>query len=138
MTSRAAIAATVAGLLILLALIPVGRWERGERADEQIAGMRTVLAAVGKLDNPSLSAFRVLTNFRCLLYKRGKNPFALELCADREGRLVEAIDRRSGTPEFWSLRDDPTRSTIRLDRCGVDRLLRRMGVPERFLCPEGG
>lgn len=126
----------LACVAVLLALIPLGRWERSDRAEEQIAGMRTVLAEVGELDNPSLAAFRVLQNFRCLLYKRGRNPFALELCVDREGRLIEAIDRRSGTPEFWSLRDDTTRSTIRLDRCGIDTLLRRMGVPGRFLCPE--
>ena len=136
MRSRAAVVAGAACAAALLALIPLGRWERSERAEEQVAGMRTVLAAVGRLDDPSLSAFRVLTNFRCLLYKRGRNPFALELCVDREGRLIEAIDRRSGSPQFWSLRDDPTRSTIQLDRCRVDRLLRRMGVPGRFLCPE--
>lgn len=137
MRLRVLIAGAVVCLAALLALIPVGRWERSERAKDQIAGMQTVLAAVGELDNPSLSAFRVLDDFRCVLYKRGRNPFALELCVDREGRLVETIDRRSGSPEIRSLRDDPTRSTIRIDRCGIDRLLRRMGVPGRFLCPEG-
>ncbi len=124
--SRRALVAALAALVLLLALIPVGRWERGRRAEEQVRGMRSVLAAVGPLDQPSLDAFRYLFNFQCLIYKRGLNPFALELCVDFQGRLVEAIDRRSGDPRIWSLRDDPTRSTIRLDRREVERLLRRV------------
>jgi len=88
-------------LVVLVALVPVGRWERGHRADTQNRGLRSVLAAVGPLDQPSLDAFRYLFNFQCLLYKRGTNPFALELCTDAQGRLVEAIDRRSGSPRIW-------------------------------------
>lgn len=95
--------------------------------------MRTVVAAVGPLDNPSLSAFRYLSNFQCLVYRRGADPVALELCVDARGRLVEAIDRRSRERKIWSLRDDPTRSTILLDRAEVDRLLVRMGVPPRLI-----
>jgi hypothetical protein len=111
----------------LVALIPVGRWERSRRARDQVAGMRGVVAAVGPLDSRSLDAFRHFQQFDCLLYKRGRNPFALELCVDPAGRVIETIDRRgSGDPKIWSLRDDPTRSTLRVDRAEVDRLLRKM------------
>jgi hypothetical protein len=123
----------LAALAVAALLVAIGRWERGRRADDQIAGMRRVLAAVGPLDSKSLSAFRYLTNFQCLLYERNGNPVALELCVDAQGRLVEAIDRRSGEPKISSLRDDPTRSTIRLDRAEVDRLLMREGVPRRLI-----
>jgi hypothetical protein len=115
-----------ASLVLAAVLIPVGRWERSHRAHEQVRGLRKVLSAVGPLDQPSLDAFRHLQRFDCLIYKRGGNPFALELCVDHSGRLVEAIDRTSGKPKIWSLRDDPTRSTVRLDRSEVERLLRRM------------
>jgi hypothetical protein len=127
----------VGGLLLVLALaallVAVGRWERDRRADEENRGMRGILAAVGPLDSPSLKAFRYLQRFQCLLYERNGNPVALELCVDEEGRLIEAIDRRFGDPRISSLRDDPTRSTIRLDRAEVDRLLMVEGVPRRLI-----
>jgi hypothetical protein len=131
-TRRVAVAAA-AGALALLALVPVGIWERKHRAEGEVAGMARVLAAVGRLDNPSLTAYRYFNTFQCLVYRRSGVRLALELCFDGEGRLIEAIDRRSGKPAIWSLRDDPTRSTIRVDRVEVDRLLERMGVPKGYL-----
>jgi hypothetical protein len=125
MSRRLAVGA-IACAVVLIALIPLGRWEASRRADEQNRGMRGVVAAVGPLDSPSLSAFRHNLNFDCLLYKRNGNPFALELCVDHRSRLIEAIDRRGEDPRIWSLRDDPGRSTISIDRGEVDRLVARM------------
>ncbi len=121
-----------AAVAILVALIPIGRWEASRHADSELAGMRRVLAAVGPLDQPLLDAYRVNvgTGFDCLLYKRGANRFALELCFDKQGRLIEAIDRRAGgDPRISSLREEPSDSTIRVDRGLVDRLLKRLGAP---------
>jgi hypothetical protein len=134
MSGRRLLFAALAALLVLLLLIPIGRWERARRADDAMEGMRSVIAAVGELDSPSLRGFRVLANFDCLLYERARDEFALELCVDDEGRVVEAIDRRgAGDPEIWSLRDDPDSSDVLLDRAVVNRLLLRMGVPQRLL-----
>jgi hypothetical protein len=134
MSRRRLVLAALAALLVLLLLIPIGRWERGRRADDEMEGMRSVIAAVGELDSPSLRGFRVLAGFDCLLYERARDEFALELCVDDEGRVVEAIDRRgAGDPEIWSLRDDPDSSDVLLDRAVVNRLLLRMGVPQRLL-----
>jgi hypothetical protein len=119
---------TLAAALLLMALVPLGRWEQSRRADEQNEGIRMVVSAVGELAAPSLSAFRHNLNFDCLLYKRGGNPFALELCVDHESRVIEAIDRRGSEPEIWSLRDDPSRSSVIVDRPTVERLLDRMIV----------
>jgi hypothetical protein len=133
-TRRAVATIAASALVVALALVLVGRWEAGRRADEENAGMRRVLAAVGELDSPTLSAFRMLGDFQCLLYGRDGNLVALELCVTPGGRVVEAIDRRgSGDPEIASLRDDPSRSTVRVDRAEVDRLLVRMGVPPRLV-----
>ena len=126
MNRRRAVAWAVGCILILAVLIPIGRWERADRAHVQARGLRKVLAAIGPLDQPALDAFRHLERFDCLIYRRGRNPFALELCVDHSGRVVEAIDRRSGEPRIWSLRDDPRRSTVRVDLAEVERLLRRM------------
>ena len=120
-------------LVVLVALVPIGAWERERRADDESTGMRSVLQRVGPLDSPELRGFRIFANFECLVYERGRNDFALELCVDDRGRVVEAIDRRDGTAEVWSLREDPSRSEVVVDRAEVNRLLRRMNVPEAYL-----
>lgn len=125
--------AVAAGVVVLIGLVPVGRWERSHRAEAQVDGMSRVLGEVGPLDNPTLTAFRYFNTFQCLVYRRSGRRLALELCFDGDGRLIEAIDRRSGSPHIWSLRDDRTRSTIHTDRAEIDRLLHRMGVPSDYL-----
>jgi hypothetical protein len=132
-TGRRVAVVALAVVVAAALLVAIGRWERSRRADEQVEGMRTVVAAVGPLDNDTLKAFRILSEFQCLLYERGGNPVALELCFDVPGRVVEAIDRRGDEPRIFSLRDDPTRSTIRVDRALVDRLLVRTGVRRELL-----
>ena len=124
---RLAVGAVVL-VAVLAALVPLGRWERGHAAREETAGMRRTLALVGPLDSPALSGFRVFPAFDCLTYRRGSNPFALELCFDHAGRLIETIDRRTSTRRISSLREDPTRSTIRFDPDVVRRLLHEMGA----------
>jgi hypothetical protein len=126
-------ALALATLAVLAVLVLVGRWEGDRRADEQIRGMRGVLEDIGPLDQPRLEAFRYLENFQCLAYRRGSHPLALEVCVDEDGRVIETIDRRHATPRIWSLRDDRSRSTVRVDRAEVDRLLVRMGVPPRLI-----
>ena len=122
---RASLLAGAAAVVLGL-LVPVGRWERARAAREETAGMRRVVQLVGPLDSPSLSGYRVLPAFDCLTYRRGSNPLALELCFDPTGRLVETIDRRTAARRISSLRADPTRSTIRVGRAEIDRLLRKM------------
>lgn len=124
---RAALAA--AALLVLGLLLGAGRRERSSEIGSQAAGMRKVEALVGPLDNPTLSGYRVLPGFDCLVYRRGPNPYALELCVDRAGRVVEAIDRRTVDRKIWSLTFEPASSPVRVDRAEVDRLLARMGAP---------
>lgn len=132
MSRRVGVIAGVVALVAVL-LVGIGRWERDHRADEEIRGMERVLVAIGPLDNPTLKSFRFLTDFQCLGYERDENPVALEVCFDADGRVVEAFDRRRGEAEIWSLREDPTSSTLRRDRAEVDRLLVREGVPERLI-----
>lgn len=124
--TRGRAAVLVAGVALLaLLLVGVGRWERSRHADEQNAGIARVRAAVGPLDS-SLSGFRFLARFQCLVYSRGRNRFALELCVDRSGRVVEAIDRRSGETKYWSLREEPELADVHLDRAEVEREIVRM------------
>jgi hypothetical protein len=121
--------AVVAGAIVLLGvLVVVGRWEGRRHADKQNAKILRIREAVGSLDRPRPTGFRILNPFTCLTYRHGSNKYALELCVDGAGRVVEAIDRRSGTPRIASLRDDPGAATVRVDRAEVDRLLRSFGA----------
>ena len=121
-------AASAIAVVVAVALVAVGRWERSHQAQRQVNGFRIVQRLIGPLDSPTLSGFRVLPSFDCLTYRRGGNVFALELCVDREGRVIEAIDRRTFDRRIWSLKFDPSASTDRVDRAQVDRLLRRMSA----------
>ena len=115
-----------ASVAAALALVVVGRWERGGHADRQNDGIERVRDAVGPLDSATLSGFRFLARFQCLVYARAANRFALELCVDGSGRVVEAIDRRTGETEYWSLREDPELADVVVDRAEVERLIVKM------------
>ena len=130
MSSRGGRAAALAVAVVVAAaaLVALGRWERSREGHRESDGFRIVERLIGPLDSPSLSGFRVLPGFDCLTYRRGANPLALELCVDRAGRVVEAIDRRSYDRRIWSLRFDPSRSSVRVSEPEVRRLLRKMGA----------
>ena len=125
---RAAPLALVAVVLIVLGvLVVVGRSEGRRHAREENRGIAQIRGLVGPLASRSLDRYRLLPNFSCLLYGRHGNPFALELCIDADGRVVEAIDRRERRkPRIYSLREDPSAATVRVDRAEVDRLLRHL------------
>jgi len=125
---RRAATAVAAATVIAAVLVVVGRWEARREAHRELNGFHVVQRLIGPLDSPTLSGFRVLPAFDCLTYRRGGNPFALELCVDGAGRVVEAIDRRTFDRRIWSLQFDPAMSTDRVDRAEVDRLLRKMGA----------
>lgn len=121
-----ALALALAVVAVAAALVAIGRWERGREAAREEHGFRVVQRLIGPLGSPSLSGFRVFPAFDCLTYRRGANPFALELCVDHAGRVVEAIDRRRYDRRIWSLRFDASASTDRVDEAEVQRLLRKM------------
>lgn len=130
MTKRFWSAAAVAAA-VLLALIPVGRWEAHRHARHEMAGFRRVLAAIGPLDQSSLDAYRIGIGpgLDCLLYKRGANPYALEVCFQASGRVVETYDRRGSSPKIWSLREDPSSSSVFVDGRRAIALVQRLSSP---------
>jgi hypothetical protein len=110
----------------IVAFVFVGRSERSNWVDSQLRGMKRVLQLVGPLDQRSLIGYRNLPAFDCLVYRRGPDRLALELCVDHAGRLVEAVDRRGGARRYYDLHSDPGAASIHVDRNEVDRLLRKM------------
>ncbi len=106
----------VAGILVglVVAAIPLGRWERAGaiRAQQQKIERIARLAPHG-IGPRGLGAFRLSTTFDCLLYRVGPNAYAVELCFDGNGRLIEAIDRRNeASLRIGSLRYDPAAAPI--------------------------
>ena len=107
MKRRAALAAVAGAVVVLAVLVVVGRHEGTRHARQENRKIEAIRRLVGPLDSRSLDAYRLLPQFSCLLYERDGNRFALELCVDAQGRVVEAIDRRSRTPRIASLREAP-------------------------------
>jgi hypothetical protein len=124
--SRRLEVAAAAVLLVAVALVAVARWERTRHADRENAGIERVRAAIGDLDGPTLEGFRFLEEFQCLIYGRNGRTLALELCVDWEGRVVEGIDRRGDEVEIWSLREDPARARVRVDRGEFEEVVSAM------------
>ena len=86
--------AVIVGVVALVAvlLVAIGRWERGHRADEEVAGMERVLAAIGPLDNPTLASFRFLTELPVPRLPAGQEPGRARGCASTP---TAASSRRS-------------------------------------------
>jgi hypothetical protein len=116
--------AALAALAIVALLVAVGRWEQRRTVRKEVAGMRSVLAAIGgNIASPSLSGYRSGPP-DCLAYHDKVMLLALQLCFDPEGRLVQAVDRRTGQPRYYSLEYEPSLSPIRFPRTRIDELLR--------------
>ena len=119
-----------------LASVPLGIWQadRGlDRVLDRIDGVRTAVGT--RLDEPTLTAYRAsrpgleIGPFRCLVYSRGDVRFALELCYDRAGRLVEAIDRRGGETRFHEVNAEPEQARVRVPPEELANLFHRLGSP---------
>src|SRR5581483_12444860 len=94
------------GVAVLIALVPIGRYERRRSNDEQLRGIALAWKlAGGRPDSGRLAGYRLTAAADCLLYRLGQDPYALELCFDADGRLFEAIDRRDrAKPRIRSVR----------------------------------
>jgi len=120
---RRVVVAGVVALAVLALLVAVGRWEERHAARKELAGMRTVLTAVGgNIVSPSLSGYRFGPP-DCLAYHDRVMLLALQLCFDSQGRLVQAVDRRPDQPRYYSLEYKPSLSTIRFPRKRIEALL---------------
>ena len=120
----------VSGFLLagVLSLIPLGRWQADRARTADRHRITRIAALTGPLDGPRLTAYRLAT-YNCLLYRVGKNPFAIELCFDPHGHLVEAIDRRhyGFDPRVGSVRYDPSAAPLSVAPARLLMLLQRSG-----------
>ena len=120
MNRRRVVLATVGLVVLAAAAVGVGRWERGHQARVQSDGMARVLAAIdGRLVQPALSGTYSAGPLVCFLYDTRERVYGVSVCFDGSGRLAEAVDARSGTPSWWSLRFEPSLGRYRVNPAEV-------------------
>lgn len=131
--SRRVILGLLAVLVLLAVGVAVGRRESNHETARQLAGIDAVRAAVGPLDSKALDAWRDDGMLACLDYASGPVPYALQLCFDRSGRLVEAVDRRGPQPVYWSIAYRPALARFSVGPNGFVNLAHHAGVPKSRL-----
>ncbi len=116
----------VVALFVLCAVLVVvaGRWDANRDTEAQRKGMARIFADAKQSRVPD--AWRITGSFRCLIYPQGGFPWAFELCFDPAGGLVETIDRRSGLPNVYTLRSQPSKASIHVESRALDAVLRQM------------
>lgn len=122
MSARRAALVLAGAVVAVLVLAVLGRHERATANSHEENGIRATAALT---DGRKPSAYRLTAFADCLLYPVQGDPYALELCFDRRGRLIEAIDRhtRSHT-RISSVRYHPSLSPIRRDPHSLFRELK--------------
>jgi hypothetical protein len=124
-------ASVTAGVVVLAALVAIGRWEQRRAVSHQATGMRTILAAIGgRIAVNSISGYRYGPP-NCLSYAAGKDLFGLQLCFSADGHLVTAVDRRGQNPVYYSLEYRPSLSPIVFPPQEIRQLLREAQAASR-------
>ena len=129
-------AVVIAGAVALLAVLAfVGRWEGDHNVRAQNARMRVVWNAATSdgLLSSRAKLYRLNEFFDCIAYAprgRPQDYSAYELCFDRQGRLVQTIDRHSGTPVFSSVLEEPSRADLRVPVPVLYAGFKRLGICE--------
>jgi hypothetical protein len=124
MTGRRAALVLAVVAVAVLALAVLGRHERAAANSQEERGIRATAALAAGLKP---SAYRLTTFADCLLYPQQRDPYALELCFDRHGRLIETIDRRTRRrTRIASVRYHPSLSPVRRDPLGLFRELKAL------------
>jgi hypothetical protein len=109
-------------VVAFVVLIAVGRHERSSERDRNLDGIAMVRALVGnRIGHPD--DYRVPAGLSCLLYPDHGRVFALELCIDSSGRIVEAVDRRASISTFYTVVYQPQIARQRLGVAFVSHLI---------------
>jgi hypothetical protein len=122
------------GIALMALALVLGRWEEQRNVEEARSGLAAAYFAVGgRIDAPTLSGYRPAYDpniaptpglpMDCLFYELDGEPYAIQLCFDARGRLVEAVDRRGGEARYRTLQAMPEEARISVDRSVLDGLL---------------
>ncbi|NUR74873.1 MAG: hypothetical protein HOQ28_01135 [Thermoleophilia bacterium] len=118
-----ALGLAAAVVVVAVVVVIVGRAERNSERQKNLDGIAAVRTLVGsRIDRPI--DYRTPPGLSCLIYRSGARAFALELCSDPGGRVVEAVDRRGSLPRFYSITSEPDRATLTMPPQKVQRLIK--------------
>jgi hypothetical protein len=124
--SRTGVAAVAGALIVCAAIVVVGRWETHHFERSEGARMRAVWQEVSR-SQPA--AYRIAAPVDCLDYARGTDPYALEVCFDSAGRLVDVIDRRdAANSKRWSLRFDAGAAPVTVAPSRLIKIFESLGA----------
>ena len=100
---------TASALIALLGVaVLYGRAEGRSAVRNQQRQLDRLRKAVGpRLLRPGFTTYDGASGLTCLIYAARGRSLGLELCFDPQGRLVEAVDRRTPNERIASLRWDP-------------------------------
>jgi hypothetical protein len=122
---RRVVVVAAGALIVCAAAVVGGRWETHRFERSEGARMRAVWQLVS---HSQPAAYRLAAPVDCLLYARGKDPFALEVCFDSAGRLVDVIDRRDpANSKRWSLRFDTGAAPLTVAPARLLKIFQRIG-----------
>ena len=111
---RRLLVVTLAAAVALAALAAVGRAERARWIDEEREGITAVVEGIGgrfisrTISDTFDDYWR--PGVSCVRYAEGADPYAMQLCFDPRGRLIEAYDERSGGVVIYDLHVEPVES----------------------------
>jgi hypothetical protein len=116
----------VAVAVAAVAVVAVGQYGRRHEQAATERGIERVRAAIGSLGRPGPSDYTLANPGRsCLLWAVNGRIYALQLCIDAQGRVIEAVDRRGWTAKFYSFTDEPSAAKLRISPKLFDALLAR-------------
>lgn len=132
MTARRTMVAVVGAVVLLALLAGLGRWERERWISAQNEKIGEIVGLIG----PNYLV-RTITDFwderewrrvHCLRYWYGGDPYALQVCFDERGRLIEAYDERSGTIEIADLGAEPTAAKYGIEPWRLNKIRRLVAM----------
>lgn len=119
-------------VIVSIGAVVYGRHEGRNALGVQQRGLSADRAAVGsRLLRPQQAYYDTGRYLECLTYPTDHLLFGLELCFDRSGWLVEAVDRRGGeriSSLVWARSSSPVRVSPAL----VDRAVRSVPAALRI------
>jgi hypothetical protein len=119
----------VLGVIAAACLVAVGRWETHHFEHSET---RRIEALWQAQEGRRPTSYRLAAPIDCLGYPHGRDPFAVELCFDAMGRLVEAVDRSGQSSKLWSVTFVPSAAPVTVPPSRLLQLFHRMGALRKY------
>jgi hypothetical protein len=119
----------VLGLIAAACMVAVGRWETRHFEHSETRRMDALYQAQ---EGRRPTSYRLAAPIDCLGYAHRRDPFAVELCFDAMGRLVEAVDRRGQSSKLWSVTFVPSAAPVTVPPSRLLQLFHQMGALRRY------